>query len=135
MRANFARYMMSGLLLFLFATAEAFAEPYPWEMLKDSAFTKAYRAVLGARIKQRWLAKLDGPANPVQNITVGGSSESFVLVKACKPHNCNTDNIVILYSPKRKVVYAKLIESYNSSLLGNPSPEVTDDVPPELSST
>lgn len=44
------------------------AEPYPWELRKDSDFSKAYVAILGSHIRLPWLAKLNGPANPVEHM-------------------------------------------------------------------
>ena len=114
------RLVWLGLLSLSIGSAGALAEPYPWDMLKDGDFKQAYRAMLGTKAKLRWLAKLDGPANPVERIEVGEDRESFILIKACKPHDCTSHNIVVLYSPNQKVTYAKLVESPGSVLLGRP---------------
>lgn len=114
------RLVMLGLLTLLLGTTEALADTYPWNMLKDGDFKHAYREMLGPKAKLRWLAKLDGPARPVERIEVGEGRESFILIKACKPNDCGNSNIVILYSPKQKAAYAKLVESYASVYLGSP---------------
>jgi Inhibitor of vertebrate lysozyme (Ivy) len=111
-------------LLLLISSVVAKAEPYPWEMLKDRDFKRAYVSMLGSNAKLRWLAKLDGPANPVEHVKVGTAGEDFVVIKACRPHMCNIDNVVILYSPTRRVAYAKLALSSSSAFLGNPPIEV-----------
>src|SRR4051794_8540291 len=90
------------------ASTGASGQTYPWHMLKDSEFRRAYYAVLGDRVKERWLARLDGPANPVDERQEGG--EKAVLFNACKPHNCDVNNAVILYVPERKKVYVRLFE-------------------------
>jgi len=104
------------------ASTAAGAQTYPWHMLKDSEFKRAYYAVLGERVKERWLARLDGPANPIDELQQG--NEKVVIFNACKPHNCDVSSAVVLYVPEKKKVYIRLYDSGTTSYLGKPSKQV-----------
>ncbi len=43
----------SILLLFILLASAANAEPYPWDLVKDGKFNKAYKAALGPKAKER----------------------------------------------------------------------------------
>lgn len=112
-----------GVVLAGSAVATA-AEPYPWELLKERDFKRAYGAMLGSHIRHPWLAKLDGPANRVVHIQIGTDHQDFVHLKACRPHNCSSDYITVLYSQKYRVAYARLVLPSGVFMLGRPPEDV-----------
>ncbi len=65
------RTLLSIILLSII-NASANAEPYPWDLVKDARFNHAYKAALGPKAKEPWLAKLDGPSNEAKKVRVGG---------------------------------------------------------------
>lgn len=91
----------------------------PAELLKDPKFKSAYYKALGPKIKQSWLAKLDGPSPPVRTVKVDGAE--YQLVSACKNHDCGDNNTVLLYSAATGVVYGKIFERGKTTLIGAPS--------------
>ncbi|MDR7307042.1 Ivy family c-type lysozyme inhibitor [Rhodoferax saidenbachensis] len=96
------------------------AEPYPWELLKDRDFSKAYTAMLGPHIRQPWLAQLNGPANPVEHIQLGPERKDLIRFEACRPHQCDTDYITVLYFRKHRRAYARLVLPSGVFMLGRP---------------
>lgn len=58
----------------------------PPELLNDAKFKSAYYKALGSKVKESWLAKLDGPAPAVKRIKVAGTE--YLLASACKAHDC-----------------------------------------------
>lgn len=90
----------------------------PPELLLDPKFKSIYYKALGAKVKEPWLAQLDGPAPPVKKISVAGTE--YLLASACKNHDCGDNNTVLLYSPVQGVVYGKILQQGRASLLGAP---------------
>ncbi len=112
------------LLSLYLVSALAFAdEPYPWELLKDRKFRESYYAILGKKKDEKWLSTLSGPSTPVRKVTV--LDVEYVFIQSCKPHECDSHNIVVIYSPKSLRTYAKLVEEGAASKLGNPSTEIS----------
>jgi hypothetical protein len=68
----------------------------PPDLLRDSRFKSVYYKALGPKVKESWLAELDGPAPPNKKIKVGGTD--YVFASACKNHDCGDNNVVLLYS-------------------------------------
>lgn len=120
------RMLCLTFVLFAFGCTGACAESYAWDFLKDWNFKKSYFAMLGPKVKIPWLAKLDGPASPIEYIQIGSDGEEFIVVNSCQPHACDTNSIVILYSTKHKIMYAKLVLPSGKEVLGTPSAEVKD---------
>jgi len=108
--------------LCLISTLTFAEESYPWDLLKDPKFRDAYRAMLGEKSKQKWLSTLSGPAEPAKKITIAGAE--YMWMHSCKAHDCDTHNIVIIYSPASAHAYAKLSEEGAVSILGNPNAEI-----------
>lgn len=90
----------------------------PTELLMDSKFKSVYYKALGAKIKESWPAELDGPAPPLKKINVGGAE--YVLVSACKTHDCGDNNTVLLYSAAQGVAYGKIVQQRRGTLIGAP---------------
>ena len=98
----------------------------PWDLLKDSAFKSVYYKALGSHVKEDWLTKLDGPATPNSKMTVAG--HEYLFAKSCKTHDCGDNNLVLLYSAARGVVYGKILLRRRGSLIGDPSPAVATEL-------
>lgn len=50
-----------SLLVFFVLASFANDAPFAWNLLKDAKFKKAYKAALGAKVNEPWLAELPGP--------------------------------------------------------------------------
>jgi hypothetical protein len=88
-----------------------------------SAKAKAtYYKALGPLSKEPWLAKLDGPSPQNKKVKVAGAD--YVLLSACKNHDCFDNNAVLLYSGAQDVVYGKVYQRGKSTLIGAPPPAV-----------
>lgn len=112
------------LLTLCCLTSMAFAEePYPWELMKDQQFRKAYHAILGEKAGEKWLSTLNGPSTPATRSSILGVE--YLVLQLCKPHDCGEHNILIIYSPASHAVYAKLVEEGKASILGKPSGEIS----------
>src|SRR5213594_2554668 len=92
---------MSTFLIFLLLVllaSSANAEPYPWDLVKDGKFNKAYKAALGPKAKDPWLTKLDGPSEEGKKVKVGG--KEYLFVHSCKQHACDTTTWFCSIQPK-----------------------------------
>lgn len=104
------------------APMSAVAEERAWDLLKDKHFRVAYQATVGTKWSEKWIARLFGPSQETTREVVG--QVEYVFADSCKPHYCDTNNLVIAYAPANKAVFLKLVEDGNIIWLGNPSPEV-----------
>ena len=93
-------------------------EVYPWEVLKLPDFNKSYQAILGTRIKERWLRRLDGPST--LNKMIATPQGNFIVVNSCKQHYCDTHVIIILFNPVTAQSWTLLVEEEKIIWLGNP---------------
>jgi hypothetical protein len=84
----------------------------------DPTFKSAYYKALGPLVREDWLAKLDGPATPNAKISVAG--QQYLFAKSCKNHDCGDNNMVLLYSAPRQVVYGKILLRRRGSMIGQP---------------
>ena len=98
----------------------------PWDLLQDPKFKSAYYRALGPKVKEGWLADLDGPATPTTKMNVAGNE--YVFAKSCKNHDCGDNNVVLLYSAAQGKVYGKVFERRRASFIGNPSPAVAAEL-------
>jgi hypothetical protein len=98
----------------------------PWDLLSDRKFKSAYHKVLGPKVREDWLATLDGPAVPTSKINVAGSE--YVFASSCKNHDCADNNVVLLYSPTLGKVYGKVFDRRRASLIGNPPAPVVAEL-------
>jgi hypothetical protein len=88
------------------------------DLLKDPRFKAAYLGALGPKAKERWLAQMSN-SSLVRKVSVGG--DEYQVATPCKPHDCGDNNLLLLYSPARGVVYGKLFEKGRSTPLGQPN--------------
>jgi hypothetical protein len=95
-------------------------------LLLDPEAKAAYDAALGPLLQESWLADLDGPSPESQLVAIAGTE--YLLASACKNHDCADNNIVLLYSAARGVVYGKVYQSGKSTLVGAPPPAVAKEL-------
>jgi inhibitor of lysozyme (Ivy) len=98
----------------------------PPELLNDPNFKSAYYKALGPKVKESWLARLDGPAPPVKKIKIAGTD--YLFASACKNHDCADNNTVLLYSAAQGIVYGKIVQQRRAALIGAPPPAVVAEL-------
>jgi len=110
------------MLTIAVASAGSHAEERAWDLLKDKSFRSAYHKLLGEKRSGKWVAKLYGPSQETTYEMIG--QVKYIFADSCRPHYCDTNNLVIAYAPSTKTVFVKLVEENDISLLGNPPTEV-----------
>lgn len=95
-------------------------------MLADRKFKTAYHKALGARVREPWLANLDGPSVETTMVKVAGAE--YMLVVACKNHDCYDHSTVLLWSPAKKLVYGLVHQAGRNALLGAPTPAIATEL-------
>jgi hypothetical protein len=108
------------------ATTSSTEPSGPPDLLKDSMFKSAYFKALGAKAKEPWLTKLDGPAPLIKKVRVAGTE--YLLASVCKPHDCADNNTVLLYSAQNGAVYGKVLDRRRASLIGDPPAAVAAEL-------
>lgn len=87
---------------------------YPWEMLKDKEFGTLYKNAITGKKLPHWFRNLSGPSNRGSMCIVG--DEVIFKYTSCMPHNCNTDEAVVLYFPFANFLTIRLYENYVNDL-------------------
>lgn len=100
-------------------------EVYPWEMLKVDDFLEAYTAMTREGEFEDWVKSLTGTAQG-KNRMIRVSREGFVLVVCCKPHMCDTSQIIVLYDPVKKRTFSMLAVDGKFSWFGKPPEHIKD---------
>lgn len=98
----------------------------PSDLLKDATFRQAYVQALGPLARERWLAKLDGPAPLVKTVRVAG--HDYQLLSACKNHDCAANNIVVLYAAGSQALFGKVLHRGGPLLIGAPPAPVAAEL-------
>lgn len=84
-------------------------------------FGTAYRAALGPLARERWIAEVAGyDETPESRTRIGG--EPYRVERACKPHDCFDNNLLVLYSPAQGAVYGKVLVKLRPTFIGQPPP-------------
>ena len=96
------------------------------DLLRDAGFKAAYLQALGPLAKERWLARMEGPAPELRKVKVAGND--FALAATCKPHDCADHNMVVLWTPKPGVLHGLVHQKGRSTLIGNPPPDVAKEL-------
>lgn len=96
------------------------------DLLRDARFKAAYLQALGPLAKERWLARMEGPAPELRKVKVAGND--FALAATCKPHDCADHNMVVLWTPKPGVLHGLVHQKGRNTLVGNPPPEVAKEL-------
>jgi hypothetical protein len=97
-----------------------------WVPRNDARFKAAYRKALGGLARQPWLINMDGPAPEPREVRVAG--ESYRLIAVAKAHDAYDNNMVVLYSSARRVVYGKVQQNGRGTLIGQPPPVVAAEL-------
>jgi hypothetical protein len=95
-------------------------------LLYNAKAKETYYKALGPLAKEPWLAKLDGPSPQNKAVKVAGAD--YVLLGACKNHDCEQNSTVLLYSGVQNVVYGKVYQKGKSTLIGSPQPAVAAEL-------
>lgn len=95
----------------------------PPQLLRNAEFKAIYLRTLGPKSKERWLARLEGPAPELEKHRL--QSVEYTVVSSCKPHDCGDNNLVLLYAPAQGKLYGKIYEfNGGTTWLGDPPPVV-----------
>lgn len=76
------------------AQAPAGDEIYLRDLLQEPEFAQAFDAMEGGDELPDWVDE-GGTATPVETLEVGGNL--YLAAQACKPHNCPSERIFLLY--------------------------------------
>ena len=87
-------------------------------LLYDPKAKAIYYKALGPLAKEPWLAKLDGPSPQNRPVKIAGAD--YVLLAACKNHDCEQNSTVLLWSGVQDVVYGKVYQKGKSTFIGTP---------------
>jgi Inhibitor of vertebrate lysozyme (Ivy) len=106
--------------------AVAEAPKGPADLLRDPKFKSAYAQVLGPLARERWIARLEGPAPPIRSVTLGGAE--YTLAAACKPHDCSEHNLVVLWNAPQGHLLGLVQQRGAKTLLGAPPPALAAQI-------
>jgi hypothetical protein len=91
---------------------------YPWEMLAIEEFKKAYTEMLASKNHEAWVSSLTGTGNKNKMLNV--LQKHLVMITFCKPHFCDTNQMLILFNPVLKKCYAISAAEGKFDYLGTP---------------
>lgn len=95
--------------------------------LADPEFKRAYYRALGPKVRESWLARLDGPSPGQKSVFVAGAD--YIEIAFCKAHDCHDNNAVLLYSRAAGSVYGLVFEANRrSTLIGQPPPAIAAEL-------
>jgi hypothetical protein len=95
--------------------------------LADREFKRAYHGALGPKVRESWLATLDGPALDQKTVRVAGTE--YVQIAFCKAHDCHDNNVLLLYSRASGTVYGVVFEAgRRRTLIGQPPAAVAAEL-------
>ncbi|MHB8109348.1 MAG: Ivy family c-type lysozyme inhibitor [Syntrophorhabdaceae bacterium] len=100
-------------------------EVYPWDTLKIDDFQRTYAAITKDETFEDWVKTLSGTAAN-KNRMIRAFKEQFVLIVCCKPHLCDSSQIIVLFDPLKKHVYSVLARDGKFYWFGQPSENVKD---------
>jgi len=89
--------------------AVAADETYLYNFIANPVTGKAYQSLIAKQGLPKWVAG-GGVSTPTKEIKING--QQYLLLSGCKPHNCPSESIAILYSPDKKVIHG-VFEEYD----------------------
>lgn len=98
----------------------------PPDLLKDARFRATWTKAIGPLSRERWIARLDGPAPALRKATVAGTP--YTVGASCKPHDCGDNNLVLLHDEAGGGVLGLVHQAGRETLLGAPSPEMAQEL-------
>lgn len=101
-------------------SAAAAAATSPGELLRDPAFAGRLRQSLGPLARERWIARLEGPAPQLREVTLAGTA--YQLAAVCKPHDCQDNNLVLVWRAQDQQLLGKVLRGGQTVWIGGPTP-------------
>lgn len=98
----------------------------PFELLRDARFKSSHGKAFSAFARERWVARLEGPAPELRQITIDGVP--YTLAAVCKPHDCGDNNLVLLYAPEQGTMFGLVQQNGRKTTVGNPSPTMAREL-------
>ena len=95
---------------------------YPWETLNMPEFQNAYAEMLGTGKHEEWVRSLTGTGD--QNRILLVSKEFLLLIAICKPHSCDTSQIIVLFNPASKKCWAIYAQGGKFDWFGSPDDKI-----------
>lgn len=99
-------------------------EIYPWEMNKIAKFKKAYSKLFAKHQNDKWVVNLYGPSR--KNRLIECLKNKYVVIKTCKPHECDTNKLVVLFDLNNNSIIAVLVRDNTAKYYGNASDQLKD---------
>jgi hypothetical protein len=129
--------LLLTLLLFGVMTPLASAEDPPQtkgpvlgELMKLPAFIYAWQGLMAGETPPQWIKDyaltLDGP--PVSTIAVPLDGETYTLGFTCKPNECETNQLYVLFAPEGRDAWGMLAAGDGISWLGRPEQRIQDAI-------
>ncbi|MBT2116949.1 hypothetical protein KK141_04870 [Dyella sp. LX-66] len=116
--------------------------PYLFDLLQQSDFAIAFHALKGAQGLPDWTQQ-GGTSTPAQKVALDG--KSLLAAAGCKPHDCPSERIVLLYDEKSHAMWgvfarrqgeapADVSDGSNDQLswLGEPDDKTKDELKKKL---
>lgn len=97
--------------------------PYLHELLKRPDFSGAYGRIVTARRLPQWVRE-GGTSTPSQRIVVAG--KPWLLVQSCKPHDCPSEHVHILYEPRSQAIAALFVKDPSAAANARPDADRTE---------
>jgi hypothetical protein len=121
------RLVLAVLLLAAPAANALDKDPYLFDMLKESAYLAAWKAMLAGEHVPSWVANyaktFDGPSNPSKTVQLGG--KDYLLAFVCKAHDCGDNQLFALFAPAGKQAWGLLVTGgSNEQWLGKPDASI-----------
>jgi hypothetical protein len=82
-------------------TSGASDAPYLYDLLQRPDFASAFAALAGVDPLPEWVHQ-GGTSTPAQHVVLEG--RPLLLAAACKPHDCPSERILLLYDPHTHVM-------------------------------
>jgi hypothetical protein len=95
---------------------------YPWEMPTIEEFKKAYAEMLASKNHEEWVRTLTGTGNKNKMLNV--LQKHLVMIAFCKPHFCDTNQMLVLFNPVLKKSYAISAGDGKFDYLGTPDNDI-----------
>jgi hypothetical protein len=100
-------------------------EVYPWETLKLDDFQRSFLETTREEKFEDWVRSLTGTATN-KNRMIQAFKQKFVLIVSCKPHLCDTSQVIVLYDPVKKHTYGVFAADGKFHFFGQPSDNIRD---------
>jgi hypothetical protein len=91
---------------------------YPWETPAIEEFKKAYTEMLASKNHEEWVRTLTGTGNKNKMFNV--LQKHLVMIAFCKPHFCDTNQMLVLFNSVLNKCYAISAGDGKFDYLGTP---------------